>query len=156
MQTESASQPRIQTEAQTLFLKQIFHLSSTYLRLSAGLDLNSASTSFMNLQPNLNTTARSCWWLLSLIISARPLCVYVCTYSWWGEGMTLQSKINPPNAALPNWVWHTKIIVFSQSSVILFMQNALSFLLFWLSLFINESLLHLRMEVPLSFLKVFL
>lgn len=152
MQTESTSQQRTQTEAQTLFLKQVFHLSSTYLRLSAGLDLSSTSTSFMNLHLSLNITSRSCWWLPSLIISARPLCVYVCMYTWWGERMTLQRQKNQLNAALPNWVWYTKIIGFSQSSVILFMQNVLSFLLLLLSLFINESLLHLGMEVPLSFL----
>lgn len=72
---QTGSQPRIQTEAQTLLLKQVFHLCSTYLRLSAGLDLNPLiSTSFMNLHLSLYTIARSCW-LPSLIISTRPLSV---------------------------------------------------------------------------------
>lgn len=52
---QTASQPRIETEAQTLFLKQVLHLCSAYLRLSAGLDLNPISTSFMNLYLSLNT-----------------------------------------------------------------------------------------------------
>lgn len=142
MQRKSDSRPRTQTDTQTLFLNQVFGLSCAYLRqalkLHVGLDFNLSFISFMNL-------------LLSLIITASPLSVYVGTYMWGREGMNLQCRKNQLNAALPHWVWHTKIIGFTQPSVILFMQNALSFLLFLLSLFINESLLHLGMEVLLSF-----
>lgn len=86
---QTASQPRIQTEAQTLFLKQVFYIYSTYLRLSAGLDLNPNSTSFIDLHLSVHTTARNCW-VPSLITSTNPLCVYVCTYTWQGEGTTPQ------------------------------------------------------------------
>lgn len=76
---QTVSQANIQTEAQTLFLKQVFHLCSTYLRLSAGLDLNPISSSFMNLHLSLHTIAGSCW-VPSLIISTRPLCVCLHTH----------------------------------------------------------------------------